>query len=201
MNYGFNGEDSSESFARTALSSHDSSAVTTLWADVIQREAAMVAQFLQKDERAIGRCACGVWTRRSPRRMGVKGRASRSGLAVSELAICLPIMVLIVFGSLQMCNVIYLKHALVTAAYEGSLELAKSSTTNANVELRIQQVLEARRINDATIEILPAGANVATTPHGETLTIRITATSASNLSVTGFVTFPATMEHNLVCSR
>jgi Flp pilus assembly protein TadG len=125
----------------------------------------------------------------------------RRGLAVSELAICLPILVLIVFGSLQMCNVIYLKHALVTAAYEGSLEMAKSTTTNDNVTARIQQVLEARRINNAEIEILPVGTNVAATPHGATLTIHLTANTASNLSVTGFVTFPVTMEHTLVCSR
>lgn len=122
-------------------------------------------------------------------------------MAVSELAICIPVLVIIVFGSIQMCNVIYLKHAMVTAAYEGSLEMAKSITNNDAVETRVRQVLEARRISSATIEILPAGTDVAATSHGQTLSINITAQTPSNLSVTGFVTAPTTMTHTLTCSR
>mgnify|MGYP001821520865 CR=1 FL=1 len=136
-----------------------------------------------------------------PRHVDARALRKRRGMAVSELAICIPVLVVIVFGSIQMCNVIYLKHAMVTAAYEGSLEIAKSITSNDAVETRVRQVLEARRISNATIEILPAGADVAATPHGQTLLISINAQTPSNLSVTGFVTAPATMTHTITCSR
>ena len=76
---------------------------------------------------------------------------SRPGLATVELAICLPMLVLIVFGSIQATNLIYLQHATTAAAYEGMLELARPNATNASVETRIQQVLDAREVVNTQI--------------------------------------------------
>ena len=128
-------------------------------------------------------------------------RKSRSAIATVELAICLPVLVLVVFGSIQATNLIFLQHAATAAAYEGILELAKSNSTNASVEARIQQVLDAREVSNATISILPAGTNIAETPPGTLLTIQVAADVNSNLSVSGFFVAPDSVTSSLVATR
>ena len=76
------------------------------------------------------------------------GSSERRAAAATELAVCLPVLTLVVFGSIQACNLIYLKHGAVTAAYEGTLELAKRNATNASMTARAQQVLDARGIRN-----------------------------------------------------
>ncbi len=126
---------------------------------------------------------------------------SRSGIATVELAICLPVLSLVVFGSIQATNLIFLQHAATAAAYEGSLELAKSNATNASVEARIQQVLDARDVVNSTITILPAGTNIAHVPPGTTLTIEVSADVRSNTSVYGFFVSSDQVTGRLVATR
>ena len=95
----------------------------------------------------------------------------RNAIATVELAICLPLLALIMFGSIQATNLIFLQHATTAAVYEGSLEMAKSNATNASVQSRIQQVLDARQVVDTSIAILPSGTDVSQTPPGTLLTL------------------------------
>ena len=44
-------------------------------------------------------------------------RQSRRAAAVVELAVCLPLLFTIFFGSIEACNVIFLKQAVTAAAY------------------------------------------------------------------------------------
>ncbi|MCA9260424.1 MAG: pilus assembly protein [Planctomycetales bacterium] len=125
----------------------------------------------------------------------------RRGAAVVELAICLPLLVMLVFGSLQACNLIYLKHAITAAAYEGTLELAKPNATNATVLARVQQVLDARGVVSTNALILPSGSDVNAVATGTALTISVTANSAANLSFSGFFLSPATLSSNIVATR
>ncbi len=113
-------------------------------------------------------------------------QSNRRGTATVELAVCLPVLALLVFGGIQACDLIYLKHSLTAAAYEGSLELSKTNSTNANIEARITQVLAARGVTEAEIEILPAGTLVEQTPPGVTLTVAVTAPTRPNLTLSGF---------------
>ena len=91
---------------------------------------------------------------------------------MTELAVCLPLLTLVVFGSIQACNLIYLKHGCVTAAYEGTLELAKRNATSASITSRVQQVLTARGIRSSQIRILPAGTDISTRGPGNALHAR-----------------------------
>lgn|GEM_PF-2733391 len=44
----------------------------------------------------------------------------RSGLAATEFAVCLPILLAIVIGTIEACSMVYLKQSLSVAAYEGA---------------------------------------------------------------------------------
>lgn len=145
-----------------------------------------------------------IWRR--PRALARRARGrlrtqgGRRGIAATELAVCVPVLVLLVCGSIQACDLLYLKHALVSAAYEGSLELAKPSSTNASVNLRITQLLDARGVNGATIAISPSGS-IAEIDAGTTMTISVTAPTASNLKLSGFFLSPVNVSYSLVSIR
>lgn len=129
------------------------------------------------------------------------GSRLRSGVATVELAICLPVLSLIVFGSIQATNLIFLQHAATAAAYEGSLEMAKGNATSASVQARIQQVLDARGVGNTTIAILPAGTEISSTPTGTLLTIQVTADVRSNTSIFGFFSMQNQVTGTLVATR
>jgi Flp pilus assembly protein TadG len=126
---------------------------------------------------------------------------AHSGMATVELAICLPVLVLIVFGSIQATNLIYLQHAATSAAYEGMLELAKPNATNESVEARIQQVLDAREVTKSQISLYPDGINVSQTPAGNALTIEVTADVRANLALWGFIIAPDTIRASVAGTR
>jgi Flp pilus assembly protein TadG len=46
------------------------------------------------------------------------GRNRRSGAAVVELAVCMPLIVLLTFASLEGANMLFMRQAAVQAAYE-----------------------------------------------------------------------------------
>lgn len=136
-----------------------------------------------------------------PLRRNCHVESQRRAVAATELAVCLPMLTLVVFGSIQACNLIYLKHGAVTAAYEGTLELAKGNASNASVEARAQQVLTARGIRNAQIRLLPVGTDVAGSAPGATFTVEVTADVRSNLSLSGFFPLPASVVGRIAATR
>lgn len=86
--------------------------------------------------------------------------AGRRGSATVELAIGLPVVVLLVLGTIESCSMIFLQQALTAAAYEGVREGAKSGSTDAATK-RCQQVLDARRLVGTSISINPASIESA----------------------------------------
>ncbi len=58
-----------------------------------------------------------LFINRKPLR-GVKRK--RNGTATVELAVCLPLIVIIAFGSIEATNMIFLEQRLTAAAYEGA---------------------------------------------------------------------------------
>jgi Flp pilus assembly protein TadG len=129
------------------------------------------------------------------------GSSGRRAAAATELAVCLPVLTLVVFGSIQACNLIYLKHGAVTAAYEGTLELAKKNATNASVTARAQQVLDARGILNGQISIVPAGTEIGDAAPGSEFTIQVTAQVRSNMSLSGFFPLPPSVTGRIAATR
>lgn len=102
----------------------------------------------------------------------------RQGIAVVEFAICLPVLVLIVLGSIEACNMIFLKQALTEAAYQGALEAIKQDATQSAVESRIQSVLTARNISQTNINV--ANNQLHQVDPGENFTVQVTAQTTGN---------------------
>jgi Flp pilus assembly protein TadG len=125
----------------------------------------------------------------------------RRAAAATELAVCLPVLTLVVFGSIQACNLIYLKHGLVTAAYEATLELSKSNATSTSIAARAQQVLTARGIRNSKISISPSGTDVAAAQPGTPFTVEVTADVKPNMSLSGFFPAPPLVVGRVVATR
>ena len=112
---------------------------------------------------------------------------SRRGVAAAEFAVCLPVLVLIVFGSIEASSYIFLKQSLNAAAYEGIRQAVRSDSTTAEANDRATNILDSRFVNDYQVSF-PSG-NVANIPRGEEVVIEVSAPTSTNSPLVGnFVT-------------
>ena len=139
--------------------------------------------------------------RNKPGRLAARPLTTRRGTATVELAVCLPLLVLLVFGGIQACDIIYLKHSLTSAAYEGSLELNRSGATNADVEARIQQVLDSHGVESTAIQLLPEGIQVDEISYGTHVQLVVTANTKDNLMLSSFLMTPDTLQAEVTGTR
>jgi Flp pilus assembly protein TadG len=88
---------------------------------------------------------------------------SRSGSALTEFALVLPLLVLILFATVETCSMIHLQQALKVAAYEGARIALIPGTTSANVEAAVKQILSDRRIANGSVTVTPSNYPSAAT--------------------------------------
>jgi Flp pilus assembly protein TadG len=117
----------------------------------------------------------------------------RRGLAATEFAVFLPLLVLLALVPLDLSAMIFLKQSLHVAAYETVREAAKKNSTYAEAVPRGQQILNERGINGGTIEISPDEATLAP---GTLVTVTVTADYSSN-AVLGFAFATSVLESRL----
>jgi Flp pilus assembly protein TadG len=103
---------------------------------------------------------------------------TRRGAALVEFAICLPVLVLIVLGSIEAASAVFVRQGLVVAAYEAAREAARRGSTADSATARAQAILTQRKINSSVIKIIPS--NVEASQRGEPITIEITAGMQAN---------------------
>jgi len=80
---------------------------------------------------------------------------SRRAVAAVELAVCLPVVVLLVVATVEACSMIFLKQSLSIVAYEGARTAIRAGATATDVRNTCEQILRDRRIKGATIGIEP----------------------------------------------
>ncbi|HVJ86846.1 MAG TPA: TadE family protein [Caulifigura sp.] len=105
-------------------------------------------------------------------------KSSRQGLAAVELAICLPLMVMLTFGAVEAANAIYLKQMLVTAAYEAARSSTALGATQADGEARYTQIISSVGIKNSTITFTPPITDA--TPAGAAIKVTVSAPADSN---------------------
>ena len=112
-----------------------------------------------------------------------KNRGSRRAVAASELAVCLPILVLLVLAMIESCTMIFLKQSLTVSAYEGIRKAIEPSATAAQIEAACNAVLADRRVNDAKITISPS--NFQSIARGQYITVTVSAPAGKNSVIPG----------------
>lgn len=124
-------------------------------------------------------------------------RSTREGVATVELALVLPVLFILIFGTLEVCLRLNLRESVVVAAYETARLASRRHGTADDAVARGLTLLEERGVRDGTIQIDPSSlVDMATADE-----IRVTATVpvAGNTSVSfvlptsGDITVHATM--------
>jgi Flp pilus assembly protein TadG len=114
--------------------------------------------------------------------IGGKRRAPRKpnsrGVAAAELAVCLPVVVLIVIATIEACSALFLKQSLTVAAYEGARTALADRTIPGSVQAAANQILTDRKVKGATVTVSPA--NIASLQPGDYIDITVSAPCNSN---------------------
>lgn len=79
----------------------------------------------------------------------------RSGVAAAELAVCLPVIVLLVLATIEACTMVFLKQSLTVASYEGARVALANGATNQDVQTACEQILQDRRVEGGTVSVRP----------------------------------------------
>jgi Flp pilus assembly protein TadG len=112
-----------------------------------------------------------------------RSRRKRRGLAAVEFTICLPVLALLVFGSIEATAFIFLKQSLHVAAYEGARAGSRASSTQTESIARARAILDSRDIRGATINFVTG--DVASVQRGEPIIIEVAAPTNVNSPLAG----------------
>jgi Flp pilus assembly protein TadG len=121
--------------------------------------------------------------------------APRKAAAAAEMAICLPLIVMLVLGSIETCSMIYLRHSLTIASYEAARVAIDFDGTSTAAEARCQEILDAREVEDADIDIEPD--EVATVDRGQQISVTVSAPCDSNAIIPAWFYGGRTLSHTM----
>lgn len=117
------------------------------------------------------------------RRTNQHVQSSRRGVAASELAVCLPVLVLLVLGMIECCTMIFLKQSLTVSAYEGIRTSLEQGAVVADVQASCNDVLTDRRVQGGSVAVTPA--NWETLAPGQYVTVTVSAPADRNSVIPG----------------
>lgn len=115
-----------------------------------------------------------------------------------ELAVCLPVLFAIVLGSIDSCNLIFLKQTLVAAAYEGAMVGSRPNVKEADIRERVNTVLTAQRITNATVQVEGKDADFDALTAGKRFTVTIKVKAGENMPGPIFLHIPGDTDASVV---
>ena len=107
-----------------------------------------------------------------------RARKSIRGVAAVELAICLPLLVVFTFASIELCSALYLRQSLTIAAYEGVRVACHPQGLEADATQSVNRILTERRINGGQITFTPTAIDGVA--DGTLIRVTVRAPAASN---------------------
>jgi hypothetical protein len=105
-------------------------------------------------------------------------RHNRRGVAAAELAVCLPVVVLIVLATIESCSALFLKQSLTVAAYEGVRTAIEKGATSGTVQTTCNAILKDRKIQGSQITVNPT--SISSLKPGDYINITVTAPCNAN---------------------
>ena len=105
-------------------------------------------------------------------------RTRRTGAALVEFAICLPVLVLIVLGSIEATSAVFVRQSLVVAAYEAAREAVRRDGDITEARQRAENVLRLRNVKNATVTITPT--NLGSLKRGQDVKVEISTNTRAN---------------------
>ena len=110
---------------------------------------------------------------------------ARRGVAATELAICMPVIVLIVIATIEACAMIFLQQSLSVAAYEGARVSLTPGVEAKNVVYQCELILDDRGVQGSTVEVTPS--NIPNAKEGSWITVQTSTPFAQNSLVGGWL--------------
>jgi hypothetical protein len=95
----------------------------------------------------------------------------------------LPVIVLLVLGTIEATDVVFLKQSLSVAAYEGGRTAVIPDATSADVVAKCEAILADRHVQGATVRVTPADFDSIDV--GEYFRVEVEAPCAGNTSLSG----------------
>lgn len=104
-----------------------------------------------------------------------RNRKDRDGIAVTECALCIPLIIMFTLFAIEVSTVLFLKETITIAAYEGSRIGIQRGGTDVNVENRIKNLLKERGVSFGSdvVEISNPSFNTADALEHVTVTVNV----------------------------
>lgn len=87
----------------------------------------------------------------------------RGGNVTVEMAVCLPMLFLILFGAIEFSRMNMLRHSIDNAAYEGARRGIIPGASASNCQAAANRILQAVGARDYTITVTPSTISDVTT--------------------------------------
>ncbi|TWU51900.1 TadE family protein [Rubripirellula reticaptiva] len=119
----------------------------------------------------------------------------RVGTAIVELAVCLPVLVMMTLATVEACTMLYVQQTLKTTAFEGARVGIVPGATVENINFQCETLLDSHSINGYAISANPSDPTQLS--QGDWLEITITAPFADNSLVGGWIYSDKTLERSV----
>jgi len=116
--------------------------------------------------------------RSTTRRKTFDSRKQRSGAAVVEAALCFPLILLLMLGTLEISSGLFLRESLSVCCFEACRVGTRRGASAEDVLERAQEVLADRDVAGASIVLTPDNYDALNSL--DTITVQITAPTAGN---------------------
>lgn len=134
-------------------------------------------------------------------RVDLKKRSCvRAGTAIVEFAVIVPIVVLIIFATIDICSFLYLKQTLKVASYEATRVAVMVGSTTTLAESQAKMLLDQRGIKGYSVTISPRPEALN---RGEFVSVRVVAPGGPNLPMQGWFcgSLSTFGETSMMCDR
>jgi Flp pilus assembly protein TadG len=98
---------------------------------------------------------------------------SRSGAALIELAVCVPVLMVLAIGTIETTDVVFLRQIAKSAAYEGARSATAPGQTAATAFNAANQSLQMRNITSGQVSVSPTVTVSTQTGTEVTFTVKV----------------------------